>query len=275
MLERLRENLIKRAIYIPFLLLIIFTIWRICLMYNDDVARSYDIQIWAASYQIIAWVGAILGFYISGIWGGWKSLVGRANLAFAVGLLAQSFGQSVFSYFFYKGIDIPYPSVADIGFFGSIPFYIYGAFLLVRFYNSSRRLRSVKNLVMAFIIPIGMLIFSYFVFLQGYTFDWTQPLKVFLDFGYPLGQSIYVSLAILAFLLSISNLGGIMKKPTLLFIFSLVLQYIADYTFLYTSNNGTFVGGGIDDYLYLLAYFLMAVSLIQLGTAFYKIKNTA
>jgi hypothetical protein len=273
-MHTIKENLTKKIFFIPFLLLIVFTIWRFYLMFYGFGNRSYDIQIWAASYQLMAWFGVICGFYLAGLWGGWKSLVGRASLAFAFGLLAQSFGQSVFSYFFYKGINTPYPSIADVGFFGSIPFYIYGAFLLVKFYNTKKSLNSLKNFALIFIIPIGMLLISYFIFLNGYQFDWSQPLKIILDFGYPLGQSAYVSLAILAFLLSLSSLGGIMKKPTLLFIFSLVAQYVADYTFLYKSNNGTFVGGGIVDYLYLIAYFLMAVSLIQLGLIFYRIKNS-
>ena len=270
----LKEKLIKKVFLVPFFLLIIFTVWRFYLMFYDFGDRSYDIQIWAASYQLIAWFGVICGFYFSGLWGGWKSLVGRANLAFSIGLFAQCFGQSVFSYFFYKGINTPYPSVADIGFFGSIPFYAYGAFLLVKFYNTRKSLKSLRNLALIFIIPIGMLAISYVIFLNGYQFNWSQPLKVILDFGYPLGQALYISLAILAFLLSFSSLGGVMKKPTLFFIFSLATQYLADYTFLYKSNNGTFVGGGIVDYIYLIAYFLMTLSLIQLGFTFYKIKNS-
>ncbi len=273
-MNKLKENFIKKVAFLPFILLSVFTVWRLYLALNNTNDASYNIQIWAASYQLIAWIGALCGFYFAELWGSRKSLVGRANLAFALGLLAQSFGQSIFSYFFYKGINTPYPSIADIGFFGSIPFYIYGAILLVKFYNSKKSIRSVKNLSLIFSIPIGMLVLSFFTFFNRYQFDWSQPLKVALDFGYPLGQSIYVSLAILAFLLSFSSLGGIMKKPTLLFIFSLVAQYVADYTFLYKSNNGTFVGGGIVDYLYLIAYFLMALSLIELGLTFYKIKNS-
>ncbi len=183
-------------------------------------------------------------------------------------------GLGFFSYFFYQGIDTPYPSIADIGFFGSIPCYIYGAFLLVKFYNTKRSIRTLKNLSLAFTIPLAMLLLSYKIFLDQYILDWSTPLKVLLDFGYPLGQAVYVSLAILAFLISVTNLGGIMRKPTILFIFSLIAQYVADYIFLYTSNNGTFVGGGFVDYLYMLAYFLMAVSLIELGRSFFKIRNS-
>jgi hypothetical protein len=59
-----------------------------------------------------------------------------------------------------------------------------------------------------------------------------------------------------------------MRSPTLLFLIALIAQYCADYAFLYQSISGTFVGGGIVDYIYLTSYFLMAISLIQLGVAF-------
>ena len=58
------------------------------------------------------------------------------------------------------------------------------------------------------------------------------------------------------------------------FIVALVGQYVADFTFLYQSSRGTFVGGGIDDYLYLFSYFLMSVALIQLALTFKRIKKS-
>ena len=51
---------------------------------------------------------------------------------------------------------------------------------------------------------------------------------------------------------------------------------MADYYFLYLSNNERYVGAGIDvvDFLYLAAYAFMAISLIKLGATYFKIKNT-
>jgi hypothetical protein len=233
---------------------------------SDAESHSHDIQLWAVTYQVIAWYGALCGFYFARLWGGWKSVVGRANLAFAMGLLAQSFGQSVFSYYFYNGVHTPYPSLADLGFFGSIPFYIYGAVLLVKF--TRFKFRSLKHLAPAFVIPIVMLVGSYILFLKGYQIDPSDNLRLLLDFGYPLGQAIYVSIAILALIISSRIMKGIMIKATLLFILSLVMQYISDFTFLYTSINGTFVGGGMVDYLYMVSYFFMALSLVYLGKTF-------
>ena len=112
------------------------------------------------------------------------------------------------------------------------------------------------------------------VFLKNYEFDWSNLLKVFLDFGYPLGQAFYVSLALLTFLLSKEFLGGLMKPKVLIILFALAVQYMADYNFLTQVNNGTWINGGYGDYIYLLAYFLMTIALINLGSVFEKIQES-
>lgn len=272
-LKKLFEYESFNLIFVLFLLLIV---WRIGLaivpMYNTDA----NVQIWAASYQVVAWSGAIIGFVFAKRWGGYKSLLGKAVLAFSFGLLAQSFGQSVFSWYFYTGNTLPYPSLADLGFFGSIPFYIYGMSCLSKVAGATFSLRSSVNKFWAIFIPAAILVASYAVFLRGYQFDPTQPLlKAFLDFGYPLGQAIYISIAILAYIFSKDILGGVMRNVILSFILALAIQYVADYTFLYQSMHGTFVGGGLDDCLYVLAYFFMSVSLVRLGVIFHQINNNA
>ena len=88
--------------------------------------------------------------------------------------------------------------------------------------------------------------------------------SVFLDFGYPIGQAVYVSIAILAFILSKDVLGGIMRGPIIFVIYALVIQYLADSNFLFQVINSTWINGGYGDFLYTLAYFLMAISLIKI-----------
>ena len=269
-------NIVNKLYKVLIALMILLVAWRAYLFMNGAVADDYSVQFWAAIYQIIAWFGVFCGFYFAGLWGGMKSLVGRANLAFSFGLLAQCFGQSVFSYFFYQGQEVPYPSLADLGFFISIPLYIYGAALLVKFSNLSKGSRSWKNIVTAIVIPAALLILSYWFFLRGYEIDWSDSLRVILDFGYPLGQAIYVSLAILALLGARKIMGGLMMVPTLYFIFALVMQFFADYSFLYLSSNELYIDSGIDlvDFLYLLAYYFMAISLIKLGETYYKVQKS-
>ena len=219
-------------------------------------------------------IGVLYGFYYAKRWGGWNSVVGRAILALSLGLMAQFFGQAVFSYYnIVLKVSVPYPSLADIGYFGSIPLYIYGMWLFSKAAGVKVLTGSVWQHFNTVLIPLGLLIFSYLFFLRHYEFDFTSPLKIFLDFGYPFGQAIYVSFALLAYVLSRSTLGGLLRGNVLLFIYALLAQYVADFNFLYQSLHGTWYNGGYGDYMYLFAYFLMVTAIVQFGTAYTKINS--
>lgn len=270
-------SVFKRADARILLALFVFiTLWRLVLIFDTSgPEQSLDhLKLWGATYQVIALVGAISGLLISRHWGGLKSIMGRAIIAFSLGLFFQVFGQSVYS--FYNIIlhqDILYPSIGDIGFFGSIPLYIYGVLLLARACGVSMSLRSLKGKMQAAIIPLIMLGLSYYFFLTGYEFDWSEPIRIFLDFGYPLGQAMYVALAILTYTLSKKFLGGIMRGPSLFILAALVVQYICDYTFLFISSRGTWVVASFPDYMYMISYMVMSLSLLCLGTTLTMIRS--
>ncbi len=261
--------------WVAIILLIILTIWWIVLQpFNSDEALTPHKYIWGSSYQLLALWGAISGFFISSHWGGYKSKLGRAILAFSIGLLFQVFGQTVYSYYnLFAKIEAPYPSLGDIGFFGSIPMYIYGCILLANVSGVRISLKTFDKKIQAFFIPFIVLFLSYLVFLKGYAFDLTQPLKIFLDFGYPLGQAVYISIAILTLLFSWKSLGGRMKRPVTLFLAALIFQYICDYNFLFQSNQGTWLVGGYGDYIYALSYFFMTIAIIFIGRVFKELRS--
>ncbi len=271
------DSLIKnRMAQSVILLFTIITVWWIALnpLLNSDLT-SQQKYVWGSTYQILALLGAIYGFIIAKSWGGLKSTFGKALIFFSLGLLFQVFGQSVYSYYnLVARIEAPYPSIGDIGYFGSVIMYICGAFLLTKLAGSRISLRSLGNKFLALLIPLGILIASYLFFLRQYEFDFSYPLKVFLDFGYPLGQAFYVSLAILALILSRKVLGGIMRKPIIFFIAALLVQYFSDFNFLYQANQGAWYVGGIGDFLYSLSYLLMALSIIYTKEIFDHIRTT-
>ncbi|MEK7155431.1 MAG: hypothetical protein AAB734_00980, partial [Patescibacteria group bacterium] len=191
------------------------------------------------------------------------------------GLLLQCFGQTSYSfYIYYLNQPVPYPSIGDIGYFGSIFAYLYGALALSRAAGVHVSLKSYRGQLLAFLLPLLMLVLSYQFFLRGYEFDGTQPLKTFLDFGYPFGQALYVSVALLAYLLSRNVLGGMMRMPILVFIGALVLQYFSDFTFLYQATAGTWYAGGMNDLLYLVSYLAMTLALLYIGHVFVKIQKS-
>lgn len=265
----------NKLAYFPIGVFAALTIWWVVIQ-NQNVETTQTVrQIWAAIYQVIALYGAIIGLFISQNWGGYKSVFGKSILFFSLGLFLQSFGQSSYSYYiFFKRIDVPYPSIGDIGFFGSVLAYIYAVVLLSKTSGLKISSRSLKGKMIAILIPILMLLFSYRIFLQSYEFDFSDKLKIFLDFGYPLGQAIYVSIAFLTLLMCRNVLGGIMKRPILFLLFALIFQYFSDFMFLYQANKGLWIVGGMNDYLYSTAYLLMTLGLIYLGSAFHRIRES-
>ncbi len=118
-----------------------------------------------------------------------------------------------------------------------------------------------------------LLVLSYFIFLQGYQFDFSNKIKIFLDFGYPLGQAFYVSIAILILIMSRKFLGGLMKLPIILFLFALIVQYASDFNFLYSANNNTWHVGGIGDFLYMFSYLCMTMSIVFVIQTFKHIEG--
>ena len=276
MTKHAMRHMVKYKTLIVLYLIISAWFLYLHIFLNFDLdSTKYDLKIWASVYQIIALFGGIVGIFISRKWGGHKSIVGKAILFFALGLLLQVFGQSFDSYLnVIKNVEIPYPALGDIGFFGSVVSYIIGAFYMLKSVGFKFSLRSLKGKLISITIPLLLLVSSYFFFLQGYEFDWTDKVKIFLDLGYPFGEAIYVSIAILAFLVSRNYLGGIMKKPIIFLIFALFFQYSCEFVFLYQANAGTWYAGGINDFMYFTSYFIMSLALLELGSVFEKIKNS-
>jgi hypothetical protein len=54
-----------------------------------------------------------------------------------------------------------------------------------------------------------------------------------------------------------------MKNKVILLLAALLVQYSADYSFLFRFNRGTWYAGDFSDYLYLLAYILMIIALLR------------
>jgi hypothetical protein len=242
------------------------TVWWLVL-YATYPEETNDItHLYGGTYGIIALVAGLYGLWASKSWGFFKSAFGKAIIFLSIGLLLSEFGQLTFLYFnAVEKIDIPYPSIADIGFFGAVPAYILGASFLAKGLGVGSIIKkSPLALVVGALIPLLVLGASYMFFLREYDFAEKDALTVFLDFGYPLGQAIYVSSALVTLLATFGKLGGVLKLPTMLLVFAFVLQYVADFNFLYQAHEGTWnpSGSSFGDYIYLFAYFVMGLSLV-------------
>lgn len=121
-----REKLdYPRSSYLSSVATIIFSLFALWWVFLQLFLQPDNILyfLFSGSYGVLALYGGICGINTSLNWGGLKTLLGKSIFMFSMGLFAQVFGQIVYSYYanFYK-INAPYPSIGDIGFFGTIPF---------------------------------------------------------------------------------------------------------------------------------------------------------
>lgn len=269
-------ELVKKDFFvqISFVFFAFITLWWLFLFFSGTQETDAH-YFFGATYGLICLWGGVIGLlYVAPKWGGFQSIMGRAISVLSLGLLMQEFGQVVFSYYnIFLHTPVPYPSLADVGFFGTIPFYIYGIYLVAKMSGTKFSLNKMRNQLLVLIVPLVMLVITYAIFLRDYEFDFSDPVKVFLDFGYPFGEAIYISIALLAYGLTRNILGGVMRSKIVLIIAAFVLQYVAEFNFLWQSYNETWLNGGYGDYLYFLAYFVMAIAIIQLKSVVDNLKE--
>ena len=171
-----------------------------------------------------------------------KTVLGKSLMFFSLGLFAQEAGQLVSSYYTQIAkTDLPYPSLGDVAYFGSVLLYICAALFLAKVAGVRFSLKKSGYKAIAVVVPVILLAISYSLLLHNYQYDTTKPLTVFLDAGYPIGQACYISIAIVAYLLSRKLMGGIMRAGFVLVILALFIQYVSDFTFIYQSHRGTYV----------------------------------
>lgn len=237
-------------------------IWWLKIFFSG-IREMQENYLFGFIYAFVALIGGINGLIVSKKWGGWKSFVGRGLILFSFGLLGEWFGQTIWTYYnVIEKIQVPYPSLADIGYFSIIPFYAFGMLSFAKAAGAKFTLRTIRGKIVVVAIPVIMVFISYFLFLKDLAPDFSSPLKTFLDFGYPFGEAITISVALVTFELSRGILGGKMKDRILFLIFALIVQYITDYTFLYQASAGTYYNAGIVDFSYVTSFTIMTLGLI-------------
>lgn len=227
---------------------------------------------WGVSYWIFAFCGFLAGFIISKRWGGYQSVLGRTLLALAFGLLAQAIGQNLTNYYILTE-TLKFPSIADFVFFCSVPFYIYGSVMLVKLTGVQAALQKTKNKVIGGSIFFGMVVVAYIFLIGGVAYDFSNIPLLIVDFGYPILETVFVAFSLMAVVLSRNILGGLMRKPMLLLLIALVLQYLGDFLFIILLGNNAYVAGSYNDFIFLLAYFTMTYAILEVHKVFFKVQT--
>lgn len=203
-------------------------------------------------------------FFVAPIWGGLKSAIGKAIIFIALGLLGQWLGLQIWTYYnLIAQVEVPYPSLADIGYFALIPLYTMAALELAKACGGKITLRTKNGRLLVFLIPIVLLSIAYILFVRDLGIDLSDPLKTFLDYGYPLGEILPVAIALFILTMSKKLLGGTMRTRVLYLVFAFGFQFFTEYLFLYAVSAETYTNGNINDILYATSYLVMALGLIS------------
>ncbi len=244
-----------------FLIMLVFWLWINVAGLTDSIYSA----IYGGLYPLLAVGGGIAGLIFARRWGGWRSVFGKGMIFLSLGLFGESFGQLTWTFYnVVLKVEIPYPSIADVGYFSIIPFYTIAMFYFARASGARLSLRDYLGKIQLIIVPLIMLGVSYLLFLRDYELDFSAPLTIFLDFGYPMGEAIMISLAILTFSLSRKYLGGVMRSKIIYIIFAFVVQYVTDYSFLYRASREIYVNGGVVDLMYAISFLVMGLGLVML-----------
>src|SRR3989344_8362340 len=108
------------------------TLWWITIWFRG-LTSGIENNAFTLIYPFLSLIGGASGLIAAKKWGGFGSLLGRSISFFSIGLLAQFFGQASYAYYIYlAGVEVPYPSICDLGYFGSIGFYILGIIYLAK-----------------------------------------------------------------------------------------------------------------------------------------------
>lgn len=247
-----------------FLYYAILLVWWLKLFISGQQTGQEN-YLFGAAYPILALIGGVNGLFISKVYGGWSSIMGRGMIFLSLALLGQVFGQFIWTYYnIIVKVEVPYPSFADIGYFAVIPFNCLAMLSFTKATGAKFKFRTISSSVQIVLVPAIMVTIAYFLFLNGNKYDFTNPIKSFLDFGYPFGEAIYISLAILTYLLSKKLLGGIMRSKILFLIFAFIVQFVTDYTFLYMVSRNIYYNGGIADLMYATSFAIYSLALLNL-----------
>ena len=253
----------KESKVIVIYYLFIFAYWAI--LYFQGTKEQGVNHYYQVAEGFIPFLGGIVGIYKARRWGLFKSKLGAALCYISLGIFSWGIGQMLWSVYYnlMQHTEVPYPSLADVGFVLAIPFWSIGIYYLSKATGAHFSLKHLRGKIILFVIPILATLASYYllyVVARGGSISLDgDRLKLFFDFAYPIGDLLILTLSLLIYGLSFSYLGGKYKISILSIILGFIVMYIADFSFSYTTTNLTYFNGHWVDILFPTAMTLMAV----------------
>lgn len=260
----MRFNLYQKICLTFLLILIVFWVF----LYLSGSKESFYNYLYSFLFGLIPLIGGGVAMIKSGLWGGFKSAVGKAVFFTGLGLVCWGAGETIWSYYnFFLGEPAPYPSLADLGFAPSIFFYGLGAIYLAKATGAKYGLRNIYAKVFIILAPIILLGVCYHFLItvaRGGVLipDEETTLKAILDIAYPLGDFLALTISVVVSGLSFKYLGGRYLLEIISILLGLAVMTVADTVFSYTTTTGTFYNGQFGDLLLTLGLFFITFGIL-------------
>ncbi|OGZ66667.1 MAG: hypothetical protein A3C50_02155 [Candidatus Staskawiczbacteria bacterium RIFCSPHIGHO2_02_FULL_43_16] len=274
------NGLLLHRIFIALMSLVylFFIGWFLKLWLNGQTQGVENL--WTNFYGIIPLAGGIYGLVISRHWGGLKSSVGRAVVFLSLGLVTWGIGIAIWIFYnLVLGTEVPYPSWADAGFILSWPLWGMGAVYLSRATGAQFGLKNKGGKLVLFIVPVVIIGFSYYFLVTvargGILLDLSEwsLLKIFFDLAYPIGDIVILTLAMLVYGLSYKYFGGKYRYAIYLILLAFAFNYLADFTFSYTTTIESYYNGSLADALFATTMFTLSAGIAMLNPAVLRNKK--
>lgn len=239
---------------------------------NLSGIKDLDINLmYSFSLNLLCFLGGVFGVMLSyRHWGGFSSAVGRGVWFLAAGSVAWGLGGFIWSFYnFVLRQEVPYPSLSDLGFVGALPLWVMGIFFLSKATGVKYGLQKAKGRFLGLVLlGVSAVVSYYFLFVvaRGSVFEISGGLlKIILDFAYPLGDWVILSVALLVWGLSFNYLGGRYKWPVVTLLTGFVLMFFADFSFSYATTVGTYFNGSFPDLLFVTALYVIGMGINSLN----------
>ncbi len=230
---------------------------------------------YSLSYGFIPFLGGLFAFFVAKPWGGFKSAVGRTILFIGIGSFMWGVGSLTWSYYnFVLHINVPYPSLSDVGFIMAIPFWLIGMINLSKATGAKFALKRTNGKIFLFLLPFAIISFSYYLLVSVaragvLSSSLNNSLKLFFDLAYPVGDVIILTFSLLIFGLSFRYFGGKYKKDIFIILLGYGFMYFADFLFSYRTTLNIYFNGDYSDLL-----FTIALSFMILGIYGFSLKKS-
>ncbi len=254
----------------PIAVYFCYLLWWIFINYiSSDSSSNFDTSMrynFTDTYGVVALTTAVVGLFISRKWGTLRSKFGKTIFFFSVGALLQFAGQLTYAlYYRIGGVYLAFPSVGDIPYMLSYISYVIAVFYLIKVIIFNQSILKSKAIVFSGMLAMTAIsIISYFSFLNIAIKDERGVIYQVLNVAYPAVQSLYFLFGIIALIQSIKINQGKLFKPVALILIALIVQYAADFGFLYQSYHETWKSASINDLMFMTAYVLMALSIVMI-----------